>query len=148
MPDGQQRGPELDALLPVVYEELRRLAAAYLRSARERDAVAVLENALASRGDDPVVLAWLAHARAVTGCREIAVDLINRLHCLAGSRHLPSYHLALALVGLGDLDGACAALEQATVDADPALINLRMEPRFEPLRSDARYSRLIELLGL
>ncbi len=34
MPDGQQRGPELDALLPVVYEELRRLAAAYLR--RER----------------------------------------------------------------------------------------------------------------
>jgi RNA polymerase sigma factor (TIGR02999 family) len=34
VPDGQQRGPELDALLPVVYEELRRLAAAYLR--RER----------------------------------------------------------------------------------------------------------------
>jgi len=31
VPDGQQRGPELDALLPVVYEELRRLAAAYLR---------------------------------------------------------------------------------------------------------------------
>jgi hypothetical protein len=50
--------------------------------------------------------------------------------------------------GLGDLDDAYAALEQATVDADPALINLTAEPRFEPLRSDARHTRLIELLGL
>jgi TolB-like protein/tetratricopeptide (TPR) repeat protein len=126
----------------------RVLAAAYLRSGRANDALTVLENALATSGEDLVMLAWLAHARAVTGDREVAANLVNRLHCLAGTRHLPSYHLAFALVGLGDVDGAFAALEQATVDADPALINLGVEPRFEPLRSDPRYTRLIELLGL
>jgi hypothetical protein len=67
---------------------------------------------------------------------------------MEGRRHLPSYHLALAYVGLDDPGAAFAALEQATVDADPALINLGVEPRFEPLRSDTRYTRLIELLGL
>ena len=65
-----------------------------------------------------------------------------------GTRHLPACHLALAHVGLGDRDAAFAALEQATIDADPALTNLAVDPRFEPIRSDARYERLTELLGL
>jgi hypothetical protein len=34
------------------------------------------------------------------------------------------------------------------VEGDPALTNLAVEPRLEPLRSDPRYARLLELLGL
>jgi adenylate cyclase len=126
----------------------RVLAAAYLCAGRANDAISVLETALAVSGDDPVMLAWLAHARAVTGCRKEAVDLINRLCGLSATRHVSSYHLALVHAGLGELNAAFEALEQATVDADPALINLNVEPRFEPLRSDARCTRLIDLLGL
>jgi TolB-like protein/Tfp pilus assembly protein PilF len=124
----------------------RVLAAAYLQTGRGSDAVIALETALAFAPEDPVLLAWLAHARAVTGCPEIAVALLKRLR--AGERHVPSYHLALAHAGMGELDAAFAALEQATVDADPSLLTLKAEPRFEPLRSDPRYARLIELLGL
>lgn len=124
----------------------RVLAAANLQAGRSSDAVTALETALALSPQDPVLLAWLAHVRAVTGCRDIALALLNRLRSC--ERHLPSYHLALAHVGLGDLDAAFAALEQATVDADPSLLTLRAEPRFEPLRSDPRYTKLIELLGL
>jgi TolB-like protein/Tfp pilus assembly protein PilF len=126
----------------------RVLAAAYLRSGRANDAITVLETALAMAPEDPVLLASLAHARAVSGCRAAAVDLVNQLRRMEGRRHLPSYHLALAYVGLDDPGAAFAALEQATVDADPALIDLGVESRFEPLRSDTRYTRLIELLGL
>ena len=124
----------------------RVLAAAYLQAGRGSDAVVALETALAFSPSDPVLLAWLAHARAVTGCRDVALALVNKLQVC--ERHLPSYHLALAHVGLGDRDAAFAALEQATVEADPSLLTLRAEPRFEPLRSDPRYPRLIELLGL
>jgi tetratricopeptide (TPR) repeat protein len=126
----------------------RILAAAYLRSGREGDAIAVLEKALAAAGEDPVLMAWLAHAKAVTGRRDEAVALVNRLVRLGGTRQVPAYHLALAHAGLEDLDAAFAALEQATIDADPALTNLAVEPDFEPIRSDVRYRRLIELLGL
>jgi hypothetical protein len=61
---------------------------------------------------------------------------------------LPPYQLALVHTGLGDADCAFAALEQATVDADPALAYLKVDPRVAPLRSDPRYARLIDLLGL
>jgi hypothetical protein len=93
-------------------------------------------------------MAELSHAKAVTGNRDGAADLMIRLMRLKGTRHVSAYHLALAQVGLGDLDRAFAALEQATIDADPALSNLAMEPRFDPIRSDTRFERLIELLGL
>ena len=126
----------------------RVLAAAYLCAGREDDAISVLESALATSADHPVMLAWLAHAKAVTGSRNDAVHLIKRLRGLAATRHVSSYHLALALAGLGELDEAFEALEQATVDADPALLNLNVEPRFESLRSDTRYTRLVDLLGL
>ena len=126
----------------------RVLAAAYLQAGRPHDAIIALENALALVPDDPVLFAWLAHARAVTGCGEVAVAIMDRLQRRAPECHLPSYHLALAHVGLRDFDSAFAALEQATVDADPSLITLRAEPRFEPLRSDPRYTKLVELLGL
>ena len=126
----------------------RVLAAAYLQSGREREAIDVLEKAVATAGDDLPLMAVLAHARAVTGNREGASDLVAKMLRLGSTRHIPACHLALAYVGLGDRDAAFAALERATVDANPALTNLAVDPRFEPIRSDARFERLIELLGL
>jgi TolB-like protein len=126
----------------------RILAAAYLRSGREAEAIAVLERALAAAGDDPRTMAELSYARAVTGNRDGAADLVTRVMRLKGTRHVPAYPLALAHAGLGDRDSAFADLEQATVDADPALTNLAVEPRLEAIRSDVRYERLVELLGL
>ena len=38
--------------------------------------------------------------------------------------------------------------ERAVVDSDPALPFIAVEPRFAPLRGDARYARLVELMGL
>jgi hypothetical protein len=95
-----------------------------------------------------VLLAWLSHAKAVSGDRSGAEDLLDSLQRLDRIRYLPQYHLAMAHVGLGDMDAAFAALERATIDADPALVNIAVEPRFAPLRADPRYARLVELLGL
>jgi hypothetical protein len=63
-------------------------------------------------------------------------------------RHLPSYHLALVHVGLGDANAAFAALERACDEGDPALTNLAVDPRLRPIRSDESFTRLIERLGL
>jgi hypothetical protein len=40
----------------------------------------------------------------------------------------------------GDRDAALAAVERATVERDPALTNLAVDPRLEPIRSDSRFT--------
>jgi hypothetical protein len=110
--------------------------------------VAQLESALAISPDDPVALAWLAHAAASSGASDRAIDLVARLRALQSERYVSGYHLALACVGLGDVDEAFIALDNAYVDRDPVLSNLVIDPRFAPLRDDDRYRRLLERINL
>jgi TolB-like protein/Flp pilus assembly protein TadD len=126
----------------------RLLGAAYLQSGRGEDAIAELHSAAALVEDDPILLACLAHASAVTGSRSDAVSLIARVRRLGAERYVSPYYLALASVGLGDLDAAFAALDQAWLDRDPALALITVEPRFAPIRSDRRYGELLGRLKL
>jgi TolB-like protein/Tfp pilus assembly protein PilF len=121
----------------------RLLGAACLQAGRDAQAIAELESAAASGSPDPVLLAWLAHAKAVTGATEEANALVARIHALAPGRHVPSYHLALAYVGLGDADAAFEALDRAWLDRDPAIANAAVEPRLRPLHGDARFRDLV-----
>jgi TolB-like protein/Tfp pilus assembly protein PilF len=131
------------------YLPARRLfGAVYLQIGRTEDALAVLEAAHAEASHDPVYAASLANARALAGDAAGAAELVAGLPRLGATRYLSRYHLALACVGVDDCDSAFSALEQAVVDSDPALIYLAVEPRFEPVRSDPRYARLLDLLGL
>lgn len=125
----------------------RILGAAYLGSGQIDYALDVLQAAQGAAGDEPVVTAWLAHARAVSGDRNEALKLIEKVKATR-TRYLPSYHVAIAYAGLGDADAAFQALERAATDADPALAHLAQEPRLEPVRTDPRYGRLVELLGI
>ena len=97
---------------------------------------------------DPVVLLWLAHAKAVTGARTEAISLVTRARALGNERYVPAYHLALAYTGLENIEAACAALDQAWLDRDPALASITVEPRFDRLRREPRFCELIAKLGL
>ncbi|HLG57167.1 MAG TPA: winged helix-turn-helix domain-containing protein [Vicinamibacterales bacterium] len=123
-------------------------AAALLQLGRNDEAVAQLEFALTITGSHAVLLTWLAHAKAVTGARTEALALLARACALEGTQYVPPFHMALAHTGLGSLDAAFAALDQAWLDRDPSLGSLSAEPRFEPLRKDARYIELISRLNL
>jgi Flp pilus assembly protein TadD len=124
------------------------LGVVYLRAGKSLEAVAELESASASASHTAALTASLAHARAVTGDEAAARRLLVRLQRADGPRYVSQYSVALAHVGLGDADAAFASLERATADCDPALAFVAVEPRFEPVRADPRYDRLIDLLGL
>jgi TolB-like protein/Tfp pilus assembly protein PilF len=140
-----QRAAELD---PQYLPARRMIGSIFLQTGKTADAIDVLEAAYADAPQDPILAASLGHARAVAGDRAGAMVVLERIHRLDRQRYLPPYHLALVHVGLGDADRAFAALEQATVDADPALGYLNVDPRFAPIRIDPRYARLVDLLGL
>jgi TolB-like protein/Tfp pilus assembly protein PilF len=122
----------------------RALGAAYLQAGRTADAIAELESPAGL--DNPVLLAWLAHAKAVTGHRREAEALVEKAHRAAP--YVSSYHLAIAYVGLDDADRAFEALDVACLDRDPMLVHVGVEPRFEPLRLDGRFGELLQRMRL
>jgi TolB-like protein/Tfp pilus assembly protein PilF len=126
----------------------RLLGAAYLLSGRDEEAVTELEKAVALAGDDAVALTWLAHAKAVTGDRRAALALVARVEALAPGRYVSGYHLGLAYAGLANHDAAFEALDRAWLDRDPALAGIAVEPRFSPVRTDARYERLLDRIHI
>jgi predicted Zn-dependent protease len=126
----------------------RILGAALLGAGKPHEAVSELTLAAGPDSDDHISLAWLAHAKALAGSRDEAGALVNRLDSLAGRSYVSGYHLALARAGLGDRDTAFDLLARACADRDPSVINVAVEPRFEPLRRDPRYALLLNDLGL
>jgi tetratricopeptide (TPR) repeat protein len=126
----------------------RLLAAAYLQTGRERQAIAELERARARAGEARTVIADLAYARARIGERGPALALVEKVTDSTQIGHIPHYQLALAWTALGNLDGAFAALQQAAADRDPAIINIAVDPRLDPIRSDPRLTRLMDQMGL
>ena len=125
----------------------RLLGAAHLGAGQSQQAVAELTAAVGPDGT-PLSLSWLAHAKAAAGMRDEATSIVTRLEGLAKESYVPPYHLALAQVGLGDRDAAFALLARASIERDPALMNVCVEPRFEPLRRDPRYQALVDELGI
>jgi TolB-like protein len=123
----------------------RVLAAAYLQSGRVDDAVQELETS-AALTDHPVLLAWLAHARAITGHRSEAEAILARMLTQRGYRQ--HYALAIAYVGLERIDDAFEALDVACLDRDPLLSHIAVEPRFDHLRSDSRFTALLTRMNL
>ena len=125
----------------------RLLGAALLAGDQPKEAIRVLESA-AEGGHDVVAVSWLAHAYAVTGRRDRAADLLMTLEQTASGRPVPPFHVALAHVGLGDLDGAFGALARACDDREPSIANVAIDPRFATLRVDRRYAELAARLGV
>jgi tetratricopeptide (TPR) repeat protein len=123
----------------------RVLAAALVQSGRLDEAIVELEQAASERPDDWLTRMWLAHATAVNGDRDRARRIVSSS---VPPRCASQYHLALAHVGIGDLDGATRSLTAACEARDPAIVNLRQEPRFGILRGDPRFVALVKQLGL
>jgi TolB-like protein/DNA-binding winged helix-turn-helix (wHTH) protein/tetratricopeptide (TPR) repeat protein len=123
------------------------LGHAYVQKKMFPEAIRELEKAVSLSGGSPVYVASLAHAYGVTGRRSDSLKLIDNLKELAGLRYVASFDMAIAWMGLSDNNRALASLEKALEERSPRLLFLRVEPRFDPLRSDARFQALIEKVG-
>ncbi len=124
----------------------RLLSAAYLQVGRVEEAIRLLEQARQSGGDEPILLAWLAYARAASGNLAAARGLLGDLERRGAG--VPRYHLALAYAGVGDRDHAFATLDEACRFRDPAVGQVAVEPRFGLLHGDPRFQALVGRLRL
>jgi DNA-binding winged helix-turn-helix (wHTH) protein/Tfp pilus assembly protein PilF len=124
------------------------LGLAYEQLGMLEEAQVELRNARTCAGDQPAVLAALAHACARAGQRSEACELLGQLENLSHGRYVSPYWHAIAYAGLGESAAALAALERARQERDVWLAWLKADPRFEAVRPEPRFAELLHGIGL
>ena len=75
--------------------------------------------------------------------RRVALKIVDELTEMAKQKYVSPYDLAVLYTGLGDKDRAIEQLNKAYDDRAGWIINLKVEPLFDPLRSDPRFAELL-----
>ena len=110
-------------------------------------AVGEFERAVALSKGDPVIRTKLARALALAGKRKEARRILGELTAKGAPRALSPYYAALAYAALDSPDEAFAWLDRALAGGDKWLGWLRVDPRLDSLRADARFHSLLRRAG-
>jgi DNA-binding winged helix-turn-helix (wHTH) protein/TolB-like protein/lipoprotein NlpI len=99
-------------------------------------------------GDWPVAVAARGYVNAVSGRTAEARDDLANLGKQADTRFVTAYGVALVHAGLGEKDLAFTWLEKALAERSHWLVWLRLDPRWDVIRADARFEQLLGRVGL
>ncbi len=118
------------------------LGSAYLQKSMDREGVAEFEKAGSVSG--------LAYAYAVSGKRVEAQKALDRIYELSKQKYVPADRFATIYIGLGEKDKAIEWLEKGYEERSTGgpPTGLKVQPEFDPLRSDPRFADLLRRMNL
>jgi tetratricopeptide (TPR) repeat protein len=90
----------------------------------------------------------LACVDAVIGRKKEAMALREKLKDISTRTFVPTSYFILIEIYLGNKDKAFALLQKAVEERDPYMIALKSEPKFDPIRSDSRFTTLLKEVHL
>ena len=112
------------------------------------DAIAAFQRAVVLMPGVSRATAWLGHAYAVAGQTSRARQTLAELQTLSARMPASAYDIALIHAALGEHDLALASLEQAYRERAFQLVELKVDPRFDSLRGDAKFVELLRRTGV
>ena len=125
-----------------------RLGLAYLQKGMPDRAVAELQRAANLSGGNARHVAFLGYAYALSGERGKAERLLNELQARSRQTYVCPYDIAIIHLGLGDKERALEWLEKTDRERDDWLLQLKVEPVMDSLRSEPRFRDLVRRVGL
>jgi len=99
-------------------------------------------------GNGAYALGHLGNVEARAGETAAAQGIIQQLKTDVRQNDVGRYEIALVYAGLGDKDQAFNWLEAAYRAHDVGLVYLKVDPCLDPLRSDPRFTDLLQRVGL
>jgi tetratricopeptide (TPR) repeat protein len=111
-------------------------------------AIANMERAVALGGRTAIFIGALGHCLAASGRHDDARALLRELEGRSRDRYVSPFNVMLVHLGLGDLHQAFVHFEDALAEHNAQLRMAPVEPRFDPLRGDARFRELTARFGL
>ncbi len=141
-----QKIKELNPKFPVPYWGI---GLCYEQKGMYQEAVDQLQKGIAvSGGRGANSIASLGHAYGLAGQHGEAQKILAELEKRSKKTYVSSYQIALVYLGLRQNDKAMKQLENAYQEHSTLLTYLKMDPRFDPLRSDPRFRDLLHRVGL
>jgi len=123
------------------------LGLAYTYKGSYEAAIKALQKSIPLSGDSPDEPASLAHAYALSGNKTEARKILDELKQQANRKYISPGTMADLYFLLGDKDQAFALLEKACDERDNMVVLLKIDPYFDPLRSDRRFTDLLRRVG-
>ena len=124
------------------------LGQAYEQIGRYEEAIAEFKKAIPLLKGNPEATAALGHAYAVSGQKGEAQKVLEELREYSKRQYVSPDNQALIYAGLGEKSKAIEQLQKAYEERAGQLIYLNVDPRFDSLRSDARFQDLKRRVGL
>jgi tetratricopeptide (TPR) repeat protein len=145
-----EQGRKAIEMDPTYFIPYVNLGAAYEQKGMYEEAIAEFQKGRALSGDIPWVLMSLGYAYAVSGNRDEAQKMLSKLEELSTQTDVISEPGIIAVIytGLGEKDQAFKWLEKAYEYRSSIMICLKVEPGWDSLRSDPRFTNLLRRVGL
>ncbi len=138
-----QKKLKMDLSFPILV-----VGTAYEQKGKYEEAILELQKVNRLLGGFPEASGALGHVYATSGKRSEAIKALEELQVMSKQKYVSPLDLAILYTGLGDKEQAFEQLEKAYEDRSGWLINLKVEPRFDPLRTDPRFADMLRRIGL
>jgi len=137
---------KLIVIAPEFPQSQRELGLAYEQKGMYQDAFNQLQKTYEMRENYAKVMlrADIGHLYAVWGKRDEAQQILAELIKKSEQSYVSDYDVAVIYAGLGDKDQAFGWLDKAVEQHSFWLSWLKLDPRLDPLRSDPRFSNLLQ----
>jgi serine/threonine-protein kinase len=122
------------------------LAEAHVLDGNVPAAVATIER-IPREAMDPQALSVLGYVYARSGDRGKAQEILDEFARRADREYVPALNFAHIYAGLGDIEQALTSLEKACQERVSWVPFIRVDPKFDVLRTDARFDDLLRKAG-
>jgi tetratricopeptide (TPR) repeat protein len=118
------------------------------RSGEAEEGLRLLREARAISQNDPLVVSDIGYCLAISGRRDDARALLAELQLRSTGEWVSAVALARIHVALGDHDATLTQLERATEQRAYRLVELGLDDRWDPIRSDPRFREIVRQVGI
>jgi TolB-like protein/lipopolysaccharide biosynthesis regulator YciM len=125
-----------------------KIAEAYIQKSRLDDAIEALQKSVAISNGAATVKGRLGFAYACAGRKNEARRILLELEEDSGKRYISPMAIALVYCGLGEKDQAIKWLEKSCEERAGGVITIKVRPIWASLRSEPRFIRLLDKMGL
>jgi TolB-like protein/tetratricopeptide (TPR) repeat protein len=124
------------------------LGKTYIEKGKYSEAIAEFSKAKELSGGNSEPLSMTGYVWALAGDLAKARAVLKELKSLSSQRYVPSTNVAILCYAVGEKDEAFTWLEKGYQEHDVRLCRLKVDPKWDSLRSDPRFTAMLKRIRL